>query len=204
MAIFSQFIRLLAQLPDWLSLFLSPVLVTAALPFLVWRKKHKLYPPIALCLGIVGAVLVGAEGGIVPSLVWTGLYALYCRLLGSVLYFFRRQRGKKVSREDALYERFRLPLENAPIKEEVRIPKVTCYSDQTVCDAEESGVQLSHVLELLERLQGYSLSASDRLETDMLARRMDGFRNKKLSGDELNSLNDCLATVLRLTAKYAL
>ena len=33
---------------------------------------------------------------------------------------------------------------------------------------------------------------------------MDACRGKALTGEELSSLNDCLAAVLKLTAKYKL
>ena len=48
------------------------------------------------------------------------------------------------------------------------------------------------------------MSAGDRLETEELARTLARLRSKPLSEAEMNSLNDCLASVLKMTAKYKL
>ena len=64
--------------------------------------------------------------------------------------------------------------------------------------------ELSHALALLEKLRKQKLTAADRLETDVLGRSVRALRGRALTEAEKNTLNDCLASVLKLTAKYQL
>ena len=57
---------------------------------------------------------------------------------------------------------------------------------------------------LLAKLKKEKLSPADRLEIEALTRTVEGYRGKSLSEKELHLVNDCLATVLKLTAKYKL
>ena len=77
-------------------------------------------------------------------------------------------------------------------------------NDETLFPREESSMRLSHATDLLEQLTKSELSASDRLEADALAHTLEGYRDKELTFEEMRSLNDCLATILKLTAKYKL
>ena len=65
-------------------------------------------------------------------------------------------------------------------------------------------MRLSHAEELLSRLKTAPLAGSDRLEADALSRTLCGMRERKLTAEEMRILNDCLASVLKLTAKYKL
>ncbi len=205
MQIFIRFIGLIARLPDWVSLLLCPILfLTCSLVF-AFTKKRQWLNYTAFAFGAAGCFLVCCEGGAGVAFIWSGLYTLLF-LAVKVTYFFTRKKGKKQSKEDAMYEKFHLPLNEPTVMEEGgKIPKVNCYFEEEtpLRDAEESGLRLEHVLELLKKLQTMKLSPSDRLETDVVSRRVNGLRYKKLTEEELSVLNDCLATTLRLTAKYA-
>ena len=64
--------------------------------------------------------------------------------------------------------------------------------------------ELAYALSLLEKLRRGELSATDRLEADMLGRTLSVMQGRLLTAEEKNTLNDCLASVLKLTAKYKL
>lgn len=121
------------------------------------------------------------------------------------LVFFpiaRRKSGKKKSREERVYEKFRADLEE-PRKQSAP-PKVCCFEEPPARPAADSGMQLSHVSALLQKLKREKLSPADRLETDLIAQEVESCAEKPLTPDALERLNDLLATVLRLTAKYRL
>lgn len=65
-------------------------------------------------------------------------------------------------------------------------------------------MSFSYADSLLEKLRAKNLNAGDRLEAEEILRRLDCYRNKPLNEEERESLNDCLASVLKLTAKYQL
>ena len=64
--------------------------------------------------------------------------------------------------------------------------------------------ELTYALSLLGKLRQGELSATDRLEADMLGRTLSVMQGRLLTVEEKNTLNDCLASVLKLTAKYKL
>ncbi len=85
-------------------------------------------------------------------------------------------------------------------------PKVCCFNQEPEggVTAQEYGVSLSYADTLLKKLRSKKLKAGDRLETEELLRRLDCYREKPLDVGERSSLNDCLASILKLTAKYQL
>ncbi len=62
----------------------------------------------------------------------------------------------------------------------------------------------SYAESLLAKLQKEKLSPTDRLEADVLARTLSALKGRPLTEEEARTFNDCLATILRLTAKYKL
>lgn len=186
--------RVGAFLPDLVSLILCPaLLVLAALPLLLFRKE-KAYSLLAAGLGAAGYFLVFCErpsDGAGVALAYLALYAVLAVLLRAL--FFLPRKGKEGDSEE-LYRKFAVPLETggSPAEAEAEL------------DAEESGVRLDHAASLIERLGALELSASDRLEVDALSRTLEGFRSRALTADETRAVNDCLSTILKLTAKYNL
>ncbi len=205
MSVLFGLIEKIALLPDWLSLLGAPacLLISAIIARLLRRKKW--LPYLACFWGAVGFFLVCCEGESRAAFVWLGLYVLFTLPLLTAIASVRRKRNR-ASREQKMYEKFHVGLSEEPPKEGERPPKVSCYfeEEEPLQDAEESGLHLAHVLELLEKLRGMNLSAADRLETDVISRHVEGYRRRKLTSEELSTLNDYLATVLRLTAKYSL
>ncbi len=86
-------------------------------------------------------------------------------------------------------------------------PEVCCFEREGeggATTAKEYGVSLSYADTLLKKLRSKKLKAGDRLETEEFLRRLDCYREKPLDDGERSSLNDCLASILKLTAKYQL
>lgn len=191
MNIFYDFLNLVAKLPDFVSLLLCPALLLIAGLILAGFDLKKAYVPVAAALGGAGFFLVYCKSTAV-GFAYLGLYVAWAVLV-SLLFLLPWRRGEASAQEE-LYAEFHRELE---ILEEESV------QEETV-DREECDLRLSHTLELLEQLKKSELSASDRLETDALSRTVDAFRDRELTMSEMRSLNDCLATILKLTAKYKL
>lgn len=185
---------------DWWAFLICPaVLVAAGLLFAVFHAK-KAYLPLAVFLGGVQLFLVGSSFGdsgndLHFTVAWAGLYLALCVLV-RLLFLIPFRRGAKKDRTAEMYEKFHVGLE---VPEEERAPR------EDVCvGMEESGLHLAHVLSLLEKLRACDLSAGDRLETDAISRTLDAFRGKEMTAEDLIVVNDSLASVLKMTAKYKL
>lgn len=211
MECFRKLIDVLAQnVPDWVPLIACPVLLAlCALAFTLFGGRRG-YLYVAVALGGIAFFLVCCMEGLQTAALFLALYAAEGALL-RLLFFIpcplrRRKEGKKrESRAERIYERFRE--EQTPVHrtESGRPPKICCFEEPTpTASAEESGMRLNHVLSLLGKLKDEKLTPTDRLELDVLSRSVDAFREKILTEEELRSLNDCLASVLKLTAKYKL
>ena len=191
--------------PGWVELIIPVLLVPAAI-ILALMGGRRLYQWIAAVVGILGFSLVCARGNLANAFLYLGLYALVAGIFALLLLIpsVKARKGKKS--EDRLYEKFHVELREKPFgSPPQKPPKVCCFEEEGTASVEESGLRLEHVGEMLRRLRAaQKLSPTDRLETDALARTLDGFREKRLTPAELNTLNDCLSTVLKLTAKYQL
>ena len=206
MDVFVRFVAAVGKLPDWLSLFFSPACALVLFAWFCRKGRFELFRKSCLVLAALGFVLLCCEGEPRYACVWLGLFALFCAGLRAIPSLFAFARRKRKKREERIYEAFRTPPEEAR-EERRRPPKVDCFGEapegeETADDLGE--LRLSHVQDLLARLRSAPLTAGDRLETDVLARSLDVYRKKNLTADEVRSLNDCLATVLKLTAKYSL
>lgn len=70
---------------------------------------------------------------------------------------------------------------------------------------EDGKLRLDHVRKMLLKLKTAELSPGDRLEAEGISRLITLYATKDLlSPKEVRDLNDCLAAVLKMTAKYAL
>lgn len=195
-----QFMESVAQLPDLVSLIVCPALLVLAGILLVPLGGKRAYLPTAIGVGGAGVFLVACElqaanGNMLFLAAYVGLYALLAVLVSLLFCIPISHKGKEKSAEEELYAKFRLPLEETA-EEEAPLREV--YA------AEECGVRLHHAAELLDRLMKCDLSASDRLEADALSHTLESYRNRALTAEEFRGLNDCLATILKLTAKYKL
>lgn len=198
MEFFETFLQTVAKLPDLVSLILCPALLLVAGILLAIFRQKSAYLSATVALGGAYGFLLFAEGFAREQFAAAfGALALYCALAAIVSLLFLFPFAKKREEKDAgdeLYEKFYEPLD---------IPADEAETEEAPSD-DECGIRLDHAVSLIERLKGCSLSPGDRLEIDNLSRVLDGYRGRELKEDELRSLNDCLATVLKLTAKYKL
>lgn len=202
MELFEGIIDALALLPYWV-VFLPPALLILAAVPLVLFERRKLYTWCAALLGSVGFVL--CIGNLQAAFCFLAMYVALALLLLPLFRLRGMKLKKRESREARIYRKFHKELEG-PVLPERRSgnpPKVCCFEPEPVLP-EESGMELGHVIKLLEKLRREKLSSADRLEVDILSRTVDGCKGRALTPSQLDSLNDCLASVLRLTAKYKL
>ena len=191
MNIFYVFMDLVQKIPDAVALLVCPVVLLIAGLILANFDLKKAYALLAVALGGVGFFLVYCKSTL-ASFAYLGLYIAWAVLVS--LVFLLPWRRKEANAQEELYAEFHRELdilEEEPVQEET-------------VGREECDLRLSHTLDLLEQLKKSELSASDRLETDALSRTVESFRDRELTTSEMRSLNDCLATVLKLTAKYKL
>lgn len=190
---FSEILQFIGKvMPDLVSLILCPALLLVAGLLLAVFHKRKAYLPLAVELGGAAAVLIGCEAGAGTAFfVYLAAYTVFAVLV-SLLFLIPFPTGKG-DRGDELYEKFHAELETFPDSVE-----------EPAAEAEECGLQLDHAVSLVEQLKKCSLTAADRLEVDVLARTLDGYRGRALTAEEVRAVNDCLASVLKFTAKYKL
>lgn len=191
--LFVDFTETVGNLPQLVQAIVCPALLLVAALLLAIFHKRGAYLPVAAGLGGAQLFLACCGGELKEALAFTGLYVVWAAALYALFPLFRK-RERESSRGDELYEQFRVPLYEGEAEGE----------EEAEIGAEESGLRLAHAFELLERLQKCDLAASDRLEADALSHTLEAYRDRDLKESEMRALNDCLATVLKLTAKYKL
>ena len=206
MEVFSSFLSALAALPDWVPLLLLPALLPCGALLFALLRQRNWYRHFALAVAAAGTVLVCGRGNVSDALAYAGIIAVLGLLCAPLLLvpFTKRKRKKRESREERIYRKFHEDLSEPLPPREGLPPKVCCFEEAPATPAAESGVRLGHVRSLIEKLKREKLSAADRLEVEALSRSVDGCLGRTLERSELELLNDCLASVLKLTAKYKL
>lgn len=182
--------------PDWCVLVPPVLLLVLFVPLAILRRRRT-YLLCALLLTGAGCLMLATDAGVCL------FYAICLFLLSAALYpVFCLPKKKRQTREERLFERFGEGIPPAPgdPREEKPLPKVCCYEDPPPVPAAESRVSLGHVERLIEKLRREKLSPADRLEVDAIARSLEGGESPSRSA----LINDSLASVLRLTAKYKL
>ncbi len=201
MDIFEPVVRALACVPDFVPFLIYPAVLAVVAVLMLTLGGRKAYPYAASALGAAAFSILAAKD-VASAFVFAGFYAALAAALR--LLFFLPVRGRKKgkrSKDERMYEKFRADL--AEGGEGALPPKVEKFDAEPVT-AEESGLSLCHAEQLLSRLFKLPLSATDRLEAEVISRSLDAYREKPLSEEELRTLNDCLSAVLKLTAKYKL
>ena len=202
MEIFDRFFHFVGEVPDLIPLIILPSVQLIAMLLYFFLHRRDLSRPTFFAIAGCGFLFMSAKGDVTLAFFWLGLLFLEYALCS--LLFLIKRKDKKQSKADTMYQRFHVPLtDEGAAQREARPPKITCFSDEKH-RAEACGLQFQHVDALLGKLKKTELSAGDRLEMDALCRRVEGYRGRELSQDELDVLNDCLASVLKLTAKYCL
>lgn len=92
----------------------------------------------------------------------------------------------------------------APESAPLRPQKVRCFSEGARVYVDKD-VRLEHIFSVLERLKEMPLGAGDRLESQKMEDLLRVYRAKtELSAAEADALNDILASLLKMMAKYDL
>ena len=205
MEIFRQIYQAIAAVPAWVPLILCPALIVAAAVLFALFGGRRAYPVLAGVVGAVGIAVMSATATVGETVFYAALYAFVACLAGMLHLLPKRvKKARRTSRDERIYQRFRAELENAPYPTAAPQPapaKVCCFEE---APATQAAPELSYALSLLEKLRREELAATDRLEADMLARTVSAMQGRMLTAEEKNTLNDCLASVLKLTAKYNL
>lgn len=160
----------------------------------------------AACLALFFALFLAAGRGI-PAAAALSLaaWAAYAALYG-ILCLIRPKMRKKAEPAAPLPEDEEegpapaSPLPPPPVPALPR--KVRCFSQgERVVVGED--VRLGHVFSVLERLRSLPLGAGDRLEAQRAGDLLEVYRGKgELSAEEARALNDVLASLLKMLAKY--
>ncbi len=186
----------LLSLPAWCIVLPPAVLLVSFVPLRIFGRRG-LYLWLS-GLSLVAEGLFSAGTGHVPlCLALHAALALLPYPLFSVRFRLRRK-----GREEKLFGKFREEIAQ-PFPERHDPPKVCCFEQPKGETAEERGMQLSHVVSLLDKLKREKLSPADRLEVEMLSRTVEGSRDRPLSDRQTDDLSDDLSAVLRLVAKYS-
>ena len=205
---FQQLFNVLASTPDWVYLYLIPALIIGLAVGFVFASKRRWYFCPATFLMALGFIMAFAANRVFAVVYLAALVAL-CALLALLFLIPSPKKGGKdvkKSRLDTMYEKFHEGLSEKPYAPQSSMPpKECCFEkDDEGMTAEASGMSLDYANSLLNRLHESKLSAGDRLEVQELSARLDFYRGKALYEDERSALNDCLAAILKLTAKYQL
>ena len=203
-----QFLDLIAKTPDWVFLYLLPALLIAAAVGFVFAPKRRWYLCPASALTALGFLMAYAKDTAL-GFIYLGLLAVLGALLSLLFLIPQPKKGDKrvkKSRLDEMYEKFHEALSEKPHTPKRDMPPKECCFERNDegTTVEEAGMSLEYAVSLLTQLKEKELSAGDRLEVQTLASRLDYYRGKALYENERNMLNDCLAAILKLTAKYQL
>ena len=154
-------------------------------------------------------VFFHGRGGVASALGYGSLLFFLIILLWPLLWAHTKKQTKspkekkptKKSENFSVAEEPFLPSAK-PAPQAVALPKSVPMPGYK---AEHADVQLEHVFGVLKKLQSVKLSAGDRLETDVIYNMLTVYRSKgRLSAEETRSLNNYLATLLKLMSKYSL
>jgi len=195
--IFQQISCAVSSLPHWLLFFGAPVLLLVVSVVLALLRVKNAFPYAAVALGGVGLFLVNCIGSAQTTVFFVAVYSV-CAVLARLLFCFHRPRRRKESRDEEIYRTFHEDLDIAPPSAE---------PEKQPSERVQSGndpVELAHAEGLISSLKTANLSPTDRLEVDGIMRSLDRYRGRTLTDSELRTLNDCLGSVLKLTAKYRL
>ena len=197
MDIFLKVLAALRAVPDWVYLLLLPALLLPLAVGLFFLRRPKIYAQLAAMLGLCGTACAASEGQ-EAAIAYIALFSLLAILLQPRIL----PADKRKKRAERIYREFHEELNAPEGKAEAPLPpKVCCFETPP---ATEDDIQLDHVTALIQKLKKEKLTASDRLELEALCRTVDGCKNRALTDAERDTLNDCLASVLRMTAKYKL
>lgn len=204
MQAFQTVIKALAEIPAWVPVFLYPSVLIVFTALVLIFGGRRAYPHVAVSLGGGAFTLLACRGDLGAAFAFLGLYAALAAILK--LFFLlppmKPRKRQRLSKDERMYRKFHA----APAQRPNPAPPKVCKfeEEEPVASAEESGMQLKYADELLARLKKFQLSPSDRLEAEAMSRSLGAYRSRTLTEGEMSALNDLLASVLKMTAKYKL
>lgn len=136
------------------------------------------------------------------------LVALVLDLALTALYFGLKRKHEKQRAERERVEReliFSLPdKENSFLRDRLNTTLKCEQTPPQKYSLEDELHTLSHARELLTKLKAQPLSPAERVEVDGISRTVTAFAIKNdLTAEEVAKLNERLATVVKLSAKYS-
>lgn len=205
---------------EWFGgLFLEERLWALALP--IAAALLLLAAVVAYCLqetGVYAAIAVATVGafgiavpffGVQKTAAWVSLSLLlvfaggiYLLLFGVISLRKAIAERKKNRAEIARRVQYTLPQrENGYVRE--RLNTALHISDGHDC-AKQAHVRLGYARVLLGKVKAAPLTVAERLQTEEMDKTFALYRGKSLwTAEELRSLNDLCAALLKLSAKYA-
>ena len=138
--------------------------------------------------------------------------AAYLVLYGALSLFPKKKSGPKPAAKPRVAEYVDMSEQFPPAVGAQRgseLKKVRCFTEPEYAgdeyDSYASDVRLDHIFSVVERLKGVSLGAGDRLEVQKYEDLLTVYKSKNaLSSEEAQTLNDILASLLKMIAKYDL
>ena len=138
--------------------------------------------------------------------------AAYLVLYGALSLFPKKKSGSKPAAKPRVAEYVDMSEQFPPAVGAQRgseLKKVRCFTEPEYAgdeyDSYASDVRLDHIFSVVERLKGVSLGAGDRLEVQKYEDLLTVYKSKNaLSSEEAQTLNDILASLLKMMAKYDL
>lgn len=204
MEIFRTVVEALAAIPAWVSVLLYPSVLIVFTVLVLFLGGRGAYLYVAVSLGGAAFTLLCCKGDLSFAFAFLGLYAALASLLR--LFFLipikKRRRKRRLSKDERMYRKFCAERAEKP---KPAPPKVCNFEEESPArSAAESGMQLKYAEELLARLKKSQLVPADRLELEAMSHSLGAYRTKALTEGEMGALNDCLASILKMTAKYKL
>lgn len=138
--------------------------------------------------------------------------AAYLVLYGALSLFPKKKSGPKPAAKPRVAEYVDMSEQFPPAVGAQRgseLKKVRCFTEPEYTgdeyDSYASDVRLDHIFSVVERLKCVSLGAGDRLEVQKYEDLLTVYKSKNaLSSEEAQTLNDILASLLKMMAKYDL
>ncbi len=160
---------------------------------------------IAILGGLYGVIMpaMGVEMTVLKKSAFVlAVFAGMVYLLLISLLALRRLRIERIRRRKEIARRLQYTL---PQRENTYIRTRLNTALQVAGESEVSlAVQLGYTHELLNRLWSAPLSVAERLQTEEIGKLLNLYKGKeRWTAREVNGLNDVCATLLKLSAKYA-
>lgn len=182
------------------------ILLFAVLSLAVRKKKYVLF--LLAFTGSFSCALIclHRNGGVPEALTHAFLFASATLVLSPVFLLRREKKSRNDKKEN---ENLTLPepteetksISFKPVSNVNIVQESVSMSEMKRINGD---VQLAHVFQVLKKLESVKLSASDRLETDVIRNMLTIYQSKDmLSVEETHALNNYLATLLKLMSKYS-